>query len=305
MKSAEPLQLQGRIKVLEPLRRRRPEGGFGLASLWSLYGLTFRQHLHGKRWIVMAMLFLLPVGLAVLIRATAPDMPGLGIEFIVAFMFVPQTLLPLAALVYASGIIQDEQEDQTLTYLLIRPIPKWAIYAVKMAATCMTTVLLVAVFTCLTYAVIYLGGDMPVANVLERCFKTVGIHSLAVVSYCSLFGLISLFTRRSLVVGILYIIVVEGLLANLPFSIRLLTIIYYTRLIAYRSLDFVIVEHGRREDIAASGWQLDLKADPHLLEHPSLATCWMVLIFGSLACTAIAALICSRREFYVKTPETT
>ena len=305
MKSAEPVHLQDQAMAVELLRPRRPEGGFGFASLWSLYGLTFRQHVHGKRWIVMAVLFLLPVGLALLIRATASDMPALGIEFVVVFMFIPQTLLPLVALVYASGIIQDEQEDQTLTYLLIRPIPKWAIYAVKMAATCTTTVLLIAVLTCLTYAVIYVGGDMPAAKVLTRCFETVGIHSLAVVSYCSLFGLISQFTQRSLVVGILYMIVIEGLFANLPFSIRLLTVIYYTRLIAYRSLDFVIQQGGRREDIAASGWQLDIQADPHLLEHPALATCLIVLILGSLAGTVIAAVLCARREFFVKTSQAT
>src|SRR5580693_24008 len=90
-----------------------------LASLWALYTLTLRQHLHGKRWMVMAALFLLSAGLAILIRATAPDLPPVQLEFIVAFMFIPQAILPLLALVYASGIVRDEQEEQTMTYLLI------------------------------------------------------------------------------------------------------------------------------------------------------------------------------------------
>ena len=75
-----------------------------------------------------------------------------------AFMFIPQALLPLVALVYATGIIQDEQEEQTLTYLLIRPIPRWAIFMVKLLATLTTTVLLTAVFTALTYVAVYVGG---------------------------------------------------------------------------------------------------------------------------------------------------
>ena len=40
------------------------------------------------------------------------------------------------------GIVQDEQEEQTMTYLLIRPIPKWALYSVKLLATLTTTVIL-------------------------------------------------------------------------------------------------------------------------------------------------------------------
>ena len=72
-------------------------------------------------------------------------------------MFLPQVVLPLVALMYASGIIHDEQEEQTITYLLIRPIPKWALYVVKLLATLTTTIVLTAVFTALTYAVVYVG----------------------------------------------------------------------------------------------------------------------------------------------------
>src|SRR5437764_13246543 len=156
-----------------------------LTSLWTLYGLTFRQHLHGRRWIVMSGLFLLPLALTILVRATAPEAPLIEIEFILAFMLIPQALLPLVALVYASGIIQDEQEEQTLTYLLVRPIPRWAIYVVKLLATLTTTVLLTTIFTALTYAVIYVGSGASLAEAASRCLKAIVIHDLAVVAYCS------------------------------------------------------------------------------------------------------------------------
>ena len=205
---------------------------------------------------------------------------------------------------YASGIIQDEQEEQTITYLLVRPIPKWAIYIVKLLATVTTAVVLTVVFTVLTYAAIFVGADFPGQSIPLRCLKTASIHALGVTCYCSLFGLMSILTNRILVVGILYTVVVEGLLANLPFSIRLVTVIYYTRLIAYRSMDFVIPgPQGRMEDVAAEAWQFDLRRDPNLLEHPQLTTCLMVLLIGSLVCTILAAWLCAQREFHVKTPE--
>jgi hypothetical protein len=114
----------------------------------------------------------------------------------------------------------------------------------------------------------------------------------------------SLLTNRILVVGIVYIAVVEGLLANLPFGIRLITVIYYTRLIAFRSLDFIVpMPRNQTVNMAAEAWQFDLRRDSLLLEHPQTTTCLTVLLVGSLVCTILAAAMCASREFHVKTPE--
>jgi ABC-2 type transport system permease protein len=296
------------LESVEPARpapaARASRGGSYLASLEALYVLTLRQHLHGKRWLVLGALFLLPEVLAGVVRATAPDAPPAMLEFLLVFMFIPQALLPLVALLYGSGIVQDEQEEQTLTYLLIRPIPRWAIYVVKVLATVTTTAVLSAFFTALTYAAIYVGTDVDWGAVLPRCWRAVGIHSLAVVTYCCLFGVMSLFTRRTLVLGFLYAAFFEGFLANLPFSVRLLTVIYYARLIAYRSMDFVTTgPMGNKINMAAEAWQLNVKGDPSLLEHPSLRECLTVLLAVSVLSTALGAYLCSEREFHVKTPE--
>ena len=233
-----------------------------MSALWALFGLTIRQYLHGKRWMVVSALFLLPAALAILIRITAPNVPSMVLEFLLVFMLIPQAILPLVALLYSTGMVQDELEEQTITYLLIRPLRKWALYLVKLLATIVAAVLLTAVFTACTYAAIYLGSDGEVTGVPIRCLKAISIHSLAVLAYCCLFGVVSLVTKRSLVVGILYIVVIEGLLANLPFGIRLMTIIYYARLIAYRCLDFVFSTPRATVNIAADAWQLNIQHDP-------------------------------------------
>lgn len=289
----------------------RRYGASSLGGMATLFALTLRQYVHGRRWLAMAALFLVPAGLATLIRTTAPDVPPLALEFALVMMFIPQLVLPLTALIYASGMMQDEQEEQTITYLLIRPLPKWAIYVVKWLATVTVTVTLTAVFTGLTFAAIYAGApwtgaaDPATTSVMKRCLVTIGVHSLAVGTYCGLFGLLGLVLKRTLVAGMVYTVVIEGLLANMPFGIRLATVIYYTRIIAYRLLSYELMEpgSGRTEDVAAVAWQLDVQRDPELLTHPQVSTCIAVLVIASLTCTAIAAWICSRREFHVKTPE--
>jgi ABC-2 type transport system permease protein len=282
----------------------RAPGISRMRACWTLYLLTLRQHLHGKRWMAVVLVFLLPAGLATLIRFVDPQPPARLLEFVLSWMLIPQALLPLVALLYASGIVQDEQEDQTITYLLTRPIPKWLLYWIKMAATWTTTVLLVIVLTVLTYTAIYAGAGADMGAASLRCVKAAAILSLAAIAYCSLFGVMSLLTKRTLIAGILYTAIVEGLLASLPLSLRLGTVIYYTRIIAYRSLDFVVTwPRGREEDVAALAWMLNTETDPTLAEHPQLSTCVIVLLAASLVCTILAGWLCSRREFHVKTPE--
>jgi len=274
-----------------------------VAALWTLYALTLRQHLHGKRWMVMIGMFMLPASIAILVRSTARHPSSVLIEFFVAFMLIPLAVLPFIALLYVSGMIQDEQEEQTITYLLVRPIPKWALYCTKLLANLTTAVVLTIVLTVLTYSAIYVRAGVPAAEVATRCAKAASVDSLAVVAYCSLFGLISLLTKRTLVVGIIYTAIVEGVLAVLPFGIRLATVIYYTRLIAYRMMDFQVVNSKGVDNLAADAWQFDVASDPQLLQHPSTATCITVLLVGSLVSTILAAWLCSRREFHVKTPD--
>ncbi|BBO35619.1 ABC transporter permease [Lacipirellula parvula] len=272
-------------------------------GLSALYALTVRQHLHGKRWLVISLLFSLPAALAILVRCTSSRVPPEGLEFMLAMMLMPQLLLPLVALLYASGIVDDEQEDQTITYLLLRPLPRGAIYFVKLLATVTTTVVLTLVFTAVTFAAIYIGSETPASEWLDRLVKTAGLHALAMTAYCCLFGLVSLLTKRALVVGVIYIAVIEGLLANLPFGIRLITVIYYTRLIAYRMLSYKVSTPRGEEDMAAEAWQLDVRNDPDLLLQPTTQTCVLVLLLGSVVCAVLASWICSHREFHVKTPE--
>src|SRR5438552_15737802 len=99
-----------------------------LSALATLFLLTLRQQVRGRRLLVLGFLYLLPLGLVILIRSVESHVPASEAEIVVLFTLIPHTLVPLTALLYATGMIHDEIEDQTLTYLLVRPLPKWGIY---------------------------------------------------------------------------------------------------------------------------------------------------------------------------------
>ena len=56
-------------------------------------------------------------------------------------------------------MVQDEVEEQTLTYLLIRPIPRWLIYLAKVVGTWLVLSLLIALFTAAALVAVYWGTE--------------------------------------------------------------------------------------------------------------------------------------------------
>ena len=258
-----------------------------LSALAALFRLTLRQQLRGRRLIVLALLYLLPVGLVILVRSVERHYIASAAEIGLLFVLIPHTLVPLTALLYGTGMIHDEIEEQTLTYLLVRPLPKWGIYLTKLVAIMLITMAIATFFATLTYVAVYWGEpDLWGAIVPRRALQVSGITCLALIAYCSVFGCLSFLTRWPLVVGIGYIALFEGLLANIDFAVRRLTVTYYMRVLIRDWVGTIVPE-----------WRLN----PN--DTPTASTCVLILLGASLAATALAMVVFTTREFRVKTPE--
>jgi len=184
-------------------------------------------------------------------------------------------------------MIGDEIEDQTLTYLLVRPLPKPALYLVKLLATLVVTIGLTAIFTITAYAALYVGTPgfweqhIPVV-----ALQTVCLLALTVVAYCSIFGFLSLVIRHALLLGIVYIILLEGLMGNIDFVARRVTVTFYFKVLEERWLH----RFPRR-------FHFDME------KVPAASECVWILVIVSLVTTGLAALLMVNREFRMKTPE--
>jgi ABC-2 type transport system permease protein len=249
--------------------------------------LTLRQHLRGRRLLVLALLFLLPSLLTIVHRLAAHSPQPQDLEFGLIFNFIPHALATLTALLYAAGMIQDEVEEQTLTYLLLRPLPRWALYLTKFTATVLVTSGLTVAFTTLTYVVIWWNTPELWSDVPERALRTAAVMTLAQVGYCSLFGALGLFTRRALIAGLIYIVAFEGILASFDSVIRTLTVNYYFRVLTVRWV----------EPRETGPWALKLDVVP------STTACVLTVLGASAAFVLLGAVMMQRREFRMKTPE--
>jgi ABC-2 type transport system permease protein len=263
--------------------RHRPN----LSGLGALFCFTMRKHTRGWRLPLLGVLFALPAVVAVCARLAQPPAPVDLLEFLLVFTVFPHVLVPLTALLYASGIVRDEVEEQTLTYLLVRPLPRRAIYVTKLLATLLVAVIFVGLFTLVTYLAIFLGAPGVTAHFLmERVMKLIGLFSLSLTVYYCIFGYMSVFATRALVAGIAYIILLEDLLVEQDFAVRYLTVVYYFRTLSARWLG-----------INYAGWNLNVG------DSPSAGACVLVLGIASLVATVLAASDFARREFRMKTPE--
>src|SRR4029078_3779918 len=120
----------------------------------------------------------------------------------------------------------------------------------------------------------------------RRALQVAGISCLALIAYCAGFGCLSFLTRWPLVVGFGYIALFEGLLANIDFAIRRLTVNYYFRVLIQEWV-------GKR----VPEWRLKIGGAPDALK------CVLVLLRGALVAALFAIAMFSTREFRMKTPE--
>jgi len=261
--------------------------GRQLSALTALFWLSLRQLIRGRRLIVLSCLYCLPVALVILVRAVESHFQAADAEFVILFVLIPHTLVPFTALLYSTGVIHDEIEEQTLTYLLVRPLPKWGIYFTKLLAAMLLAMALATVFTTISYAAVYWSEPALWGEIVpKRALQVAGITCLALIAYCSIFGCLSFLSRWPLVIGIGYIALFEGLLANIDFAVRRLTVNYYFRVLIQ---DWV--GRSRQE------WRLN-PADV-----PTSSTCLLILLIASAVATALAIIVFTTREFRVKTPE--
>ncbi|MCA1684862.1 MAG: ABC transporter permease [Planctomycetia bacterium] len=267
----------------------RPPGGFRASAWFALFRVSVRQFVRGRRLLALAGLFLLPTAIALLGRHYDPGFRDEvdRIEELLVFYMIPQALVPLTALILASGMIRDEVEGQTLTYLLIRPLPRPSIYAAKLLAAWCVSAALAAVFITAAMAAVRWGSTDFWGGVIPgRAWRVSALSAVSLLVYVALFGGAGLVVRWVLPLGVGYIVVFEGLFANIDFMVRRATVLYHVRVLSERWLGLHV-----------ESWTIDLAEAPGGNE-----SLWTLLTAAAVL-GAAGAWLFGRQEIRLKTPE--
>lgn len=172
------------------------------------------QALFGRRrGVVLVLIPALLVALTVLIRVLTEQ--GVGYEIVEA---VGYTLaLPIVALLAASAVLGPEVDDGSIVYLLAKPVNRHVVALSKYVVAWFATVLFGAV------PLLICGLVLDAADP-GRAFGWFLGAAVSGTAYSALFLALAALTRHAVVVGLLFVLLWEGLLGGLLRGIRWLDI---------------------------------------------------------------------------------
>ncbi|MDY7088571.1 MAG: ABC transporter permease [Actinomycetota bacterium] len=180
--------------------------------------------LFGRRRVLMLLpLPLLLIGLAALCRAYDVDPDQWGQAVVVGLGLA--VVLPVISLIVGTGVLGSEVDDGTIVHILTKPLPRRDIILAKL--------LVAAGVSALTAAVPLFVAGLLADSVRFGLALVVGAVAGAI-AYSALFLLLSLVTRRPVLLGLAYILVWEGLLGRFVSGTRVLSIEQYVISIADR-----------------------------------------------------------------------
>lgn len=217
-----------------------------IRAIAALFLFTIRQMLRdAKFWAVAAALFL-PCGLALLIQRFHPPIhcltPAWHLDHgLSQFMFL-MGLVPLACMIYGTGLIGSEAESRTIGYLITRRLRRRTVLLTKFVATALVLILICSAAAAAIYASVVWrldwpslapkSGDLVDWNPAQELIVYLGIAALGVIGFLAIFSLIGLLTTRPLAMSVLYMVVVELVVGNLPAGARAYSLIHQLRVTA-------------------------------------------------------------------------
>jgi ABC-2 type transport system permease protein len=182
-----------------------------------VFRITLRATLGRKRALVFILIPVLLLAITGLLRlvATSPAWPA---EFLGDFGL--SVVLPLIALIIGTSALGAEIDDGTIIHLLATPVSRLSVVISKFAAAVVLTLAF---------------GALPefLAGAIAKGFAdrlTIGLLVGAVVAsvgYNAVFVMLSVLTTRAIAVGLLYLLVWEGLLGNFVGGVRVLSVGQY------------------------------------------------------------------------------
>ncbi|BCJ60306.1 ABC transporter permease [Micromonospora endophytica] len=185
--------------------------------------ITARGLLGRRRFLLLLPLPALLVALAVLCRGLGvapanwgpPVLVGLGLAVV----------LPVVALIVGTGVLGAEIDDGTVVHVLTTPLPRWQIVLPKLAVAIGVSAATVAV-------PLFAAGLLASSARLGLALAVAA--ALGAVAYSALFVAASLLTRRPVLLGLVYVLIWEGLLSNVVTGTRVLSIQHYVIALADR-----------------------------------------------------------------------
>ena len=197
--------------------------------LFTVAWLTWRQLFARRRAWLAGAIVVLPFLLTFFYRFVSQDGEGDRLVFMMGLNreLVLGVLLPVTAVIFGTTAFGGEIDDGTLIYLLVRPVQRWTVVLVKYLVAALITAVIVSAAEFLAWFALR-NAELP----WTFAWSFIVAAFVGSLIYCALFGFLGLITRRGLIVGLIYAIVFENILARKLVGVRSLSVREYSITIA-------------------------------------------------------------------------
>ncbi|MET8283375.1 ABC transporter permease subunit [Micromonospora sp. NPDC005174] len=202
--------------------------------------ITARGLFGRRRFLLLLPLPLVMLGLAVLCRSLGVDPREWGPPVLVGLGLA--VVLPVVALIIGTGVLGAEIDDGTVVHILTKPLPRWQIVLPKLAVAAGVSAATVAV-------PLYVAGVL--ADSVRLGLALAAASALGALAYSALFLALSLVTRRPVLLGLVYVLIWEGLLGNFVSGTKVLSIQQYVIALADRLAPSGLLEASVSVPVAA------------------------------------------------------
>ncbi len=190
--------------------------------------------------------------------------------WVVGFYFL--TLIPLTCLSTCGSMVREEASANTLCFYTTRPLKRAEMFLLFYFGNVAWLQLLFAVLTLMLFGVAAVRGVPRVAELLPLFLIT---QFLALMAWSALCGMIGMAHQRYIVVGIVYGLLVEIGIANIPTNIANIALSHH--------IHTLLAHHGPLA--MAFSWSTE-----------ELGTAILCLIVGTLMFLGLGALLFTVRE---------
>ena len=196
----------------------------------TVFSLTLRQLTGSRRQAILWLFAASPLAMAILVRVLTDDYTSVIVGQLFDLLLVA-VVLPLVVAILATTALGDDVEDRTLSYILLRPIPRWQIVAAKYVSVVVLSAVPLLLMGAAMAGVAFIDEAEDLndyENVIRPILGVVAGLALGVLAYSAAFMWLGLISGQALGLAIVYVFVWEGAAANIFSGIRYLSIRSYS-----------------------------------------------------------------------------
>ena len=215
-----------------------------MGPIVALFVFTIRQMLLSRKICLSLLVLSGPCALLLLVRNLAPaseeHIQSLWQKYHAVVQFLLFTgLIPLVCMIYGTALVGAEVENRTFTYLITRRMRRGTVLLVRFVATALVLAVLCDLALVGAHLCVFAGRDFDLLTATDPAWATwhpgheLGHYLLsipvAVLGFLAVFTLIGLLVARPLAYSVLYYIIIELVLSNIPVRARVYSLLHHLR----------------------------------------------------------------------------